>query len=160
MIKQGERDISTLEHMVKHCETIEKAFERFGRRYDDFVSDEVFRDAVSMNILQIGELTGHLSDEFKERTKDSIPWREIRSMRNWFAHDYVNMDNETIWKTAFEDVPILLDFCREQLQKLQTKDERPSVIEFLRKQSEEQKQSNNLPNHSKSKGKSRNDHEL
>ena len=39
----------------------------------------VVRQAVSMCILQIGELVGNLSDEFKAE-HNVIPWREIKAI--------------------------------------------------------------------------------
>ena len=44
-----------------------------------------------MCIVQIGENVGGLSDEFKEKY-DSIPWRDIKGMRNITTHKYDNMD--------------------------------------------------------------------
>lgn len=69
-----------------------------------------------MNLLQIGELTGRLSDDFKTNTQSQIPWKQIRSMRNMFAHDYNNMSTIKIWKSASIDVPELLSFCERQIQ--------------------------------------------
>ena len=69
-----------------------------------------------MNLLQIGELTGRLSDDFKDNTQSQIPWKQIRSMRNLLAHDYGNMSTNKIWEAASEDVPVLLSFCEKQLK--------------------------------------------
>lgn len=80
------------------------------------MSDVIFRNAVSMAEFQIGELSGHLSDDFKERTKNEITWKEIRGMRNIFAHNYLEMDIERIWEVAAEDISALKEFCRVQLE--------------------------------------------
>ena len=51
------------------------------------MQDSMFRDAVSMDEFQIGELSSHLIEEFKEQQKTKIPWKEIRGIRNIFAHN-------------------------------------------------------------------------
>lgn len=66
--------------------------------------------------FQIGELAGHLSEAFKEKTKNEIPWKEIRGMRNIFAHNYLEMDAERIWEVAAEDIPALKKFCEAQVK--------------------------------------------
>ena len=38
-------------------------------------------------------------------------WGPMKAMRNWVAHNYKNMQRETIWDTATEDIPALLKFC-------------------------------------------------
>lgn len=87
------------------------------------MSDVVIRNAISMAEFQIGELTGHLSDDFKEQTKEEIPWKKIRGMRNIFAHDYISMDAKQIWKVAVEDIPVLRKFCEAQLKAFEQTDD-------------------------------------
>lgn len=59
---------------------------------------------------QIGELVGRLSDDFKARHPE-IPWRQIRGMRNFVAHEYGSLDLEVVWYTANEGVAELSEFC-------------------------------------------------
>ena len=40
--------------------------------------------------------------------------REIKGMRNVFAHDYGAIDYDRVWDTVTEDIPILLEFCQNQ----------------------------------------------
>ena len=67
-------DIDILRHILKYCDNIEALIARFGSDIEVFKADLAFRDSVSMNILQIGELTGHLSDAYRSQTKDKMPW--------------------------------------------------------------------------------------
>jgi uncharacterized protein with HEPN domain len=67
-----------------------------------------------MKLMRIGELSGGLSSEFKEETKDKLPWGAIRGMRNFFAHNYISMDKSIIRDAATIDAPIMLTF-REQV---------------------------------------------
>lgn len=111
----SDRDISILEHIVSHCNKIQASIERFGNNFGSFVNDSDFIDSVSMNLLQIGELSGKLSAEYVSKTSDSMSWRSIKCMRNMFAHDYGSMDIERIWETAIEDIPQLKSFCENEL---------------------------------------------
>ena len=49
------------------------AVNRFGKSYDTFSNDPVYRNAVSLCILQIGELVGNLSEAFRAE-HPSIPY--------------------------------------------------------------------------------------
>ncbi len=89
--------------------------ERFGEDQDIFTSDRAYFNAVSMAILQIGELANGLSEGFREMTKEQMPWGMIRGMRNWLAHAYGEMDEGVLWETATRDIPALLRFCEEVL---------------------------------------------
>ena len=108
-------DWQRLLHIRTYCEDIAGFIERFGENYDTFVNDRAYLNAVSMCILQIGELANGLSDEFREETQKKIPWSLIRGMRNWMAHAYAEMDEHIIWETTINDIPRLLEFCNETL---------------------------------------------
>ena len=113
-----DRDKTILERILRHCERIGEDMELLGKTYSAFLSNNTFRDSVSMNILQIGELVGLLSDDFKANTQSQMPWNQIRAMRNMFAHDYGNMSAEKIWQTASTDIPALHSFCESQIHLL------------------------------------------
>jgi uncharacterized protein with HEPN domain len=86
---------------------------RFGDDYQAFSNDSAYFNAVSMCLLQIGELANGLSQDFRASTSNRIQWNLIRGMRNWIAHVYQGVDKETIWGTVTEDIPSLLQFCKE-----------------------------------------------
>ncbi|MDE7361488.1 MAG: DUF86 domain-containing protein [Oscillospiraceae bacterium] len=88
---------------------------RFGNSYEAFISDAAFRDSVSMNILQIGELSNKLSEEFRDSTKRRVPRKQIYDMRNRFAHGYGIMDSKIIWEVATVNIPDLIFFCESFL---------------------------------------------
>ena len=60
--------------------------------------------------MQIGELSNHLSENFKTTYSD-IPWNAIRGMRNIVAHEYGNIDFEIVWETVTVEIKDLYDFC-------------------------------------------------
>ncbi|MBQ9566416.1 MAG: DUF86 domain-containing protein [Synergistaceae bacterium] len=105
-----ERDLSILEHMLSYCTDIEEAVARFGDSYEVFTADKEYRNACAMCILQIGELSGHISGEFRTAHKD-IPWNDIRGMRNVMAHAYGSMSIKKTWETIEQDIPELKAFC-------------------------------------------------
>ena len=101
------KDISIVQHMKEYCEDIRRTVNRFGNSFEVFSQDLDYRNSVSMSIMQIGELTGNLSDDFKKQTGSEIPWRLIKGMRNYFAHGYAYMEKKDIFETATQDIPFL-----------------------------------------------------
>ncbi|MDR1925183.1 MAG: DUF86 domain-containing protein, partial [Planctomycetaceae bacterium] len=59
---------------------------------------------------QIGELVTHLTDDFKAKN-NSIPWQEIKAMRNVAAHHYAEFSLIVLWETITDDVPKLRNQC-------------------------------------------------
>lgn len=67
-----------LESIYHYCQQIERYVERFGDDYSTFCADFAYYEGVTMNIMQLGEKAGRLSEGFRERTKKQIPWQIIR----------------------------------------------------------------------------------
>lgn len=111
-MKAPERDLRILFHIVSYCDQIEMAVQQFGRDYEVFSSNPVYRNAVALCILQIGELAGNLSDEFKAQYT-GMPWRQIRLMRNIVAHRYGTVDHSITWDVVEHDIPALKQYCQE-----------------------------------------------
>ena len=105
-----DRDISILTHIVDYCDQIKATIERFGEDRTIFASDAIYRNAAALCILQIGELVGKLSEEFRSQHA-SIPWRQIKAMRNIVAHSYGTVDPETTWEIIQYDIPKLKKYC-------------------------------------------------
>ena len=110
------KNIDILEHIAAYCEDIEATIKRFGKDEQIFNSDRDYRNSICMSLLQIGELTGHLTDDFREQTKDTVYWPAIKGMRNLFAHNYNATDIKRVWNTALQDVPQLHEFCNKTIQ--------------------------------------------
>ena len=112
------RNLTVLLHMKEYCEQIEKTFEIFGKSIEDFNSNVVFRNAISMPIFQIGELVNHLTSDYIESTQNNVNWIEIKGMRNRFAHGYYDMDYSIIFDTAINDIPVIKEFIDKEIKKL------------------------------------------
>ena len=110
------RDAQLLEHILDYCEDVEKAVERFGCSFDSFRTDRDYRDVIAFRVLQIGELSGKLSPELRSGTENRIEWHKIRGMRNIVAHNYGLIRLDILWEVVMHDIPILRDFCEEQLE--------------------------------------------
>ena len=111
----SDRDIEIIRHIRRYCDEVILAKDRFGDEREAFMADPVYRNAVSMPIQQVGELAKHLSDAFIADHPE-IPWKQIKGMRTWFAHQYFNMDREVIWEAMQEGIPPLKAFCDRLLR--------------------------------------------
>lgn len=110
-------DLQRIKHIRDYCREIAKTIERYGNSFAVYASDADYQRSVSFCILQIGELSGGLTEQFRKETADRIQWGPIKAMRNLVAHNYGKIDQAIVWETATADIPALLRFCDEQLSK-------------------------------------------
>ena len=110
------RDRDIVEHILRYCNQVETAHQDFGRSKDKFADSTTYQNAISMCILQIGELTGRLTDDFKTANAE-IPWHKIRGMRNYVAHEYGSIDLDIVWYVSTRSIPELQVFCESYLAK-------------------------------------------
>jgi uncharacterized protein with HEPN domain len=106
----SERDLSTLKHIILYCDEINMAITTHALTLEKVKADVVYKNALSMSILQIGELVNVLSDDFKNE-HSTIPWRAIKRMRDKATHHYVQFDILTLWETVMEDIAPLREYC-------------------------------------------------
>lgn len=78
-----------------------------GMSFDDFWDDCKTRDAVAMRLIAVGEAARYV-DDATAAALPSIPFRDVRSMRNRIAHHYRRVDFKIVWETAHEDIPPLI----------------------------------------------------
>ncbi len=81
-----------------------------GMDRDSFHDDEVMQDAVIANIMAIGECATKIMERFPSFVVEhpEIPLRDIKNMRNRIAHQYFQLDIETVWLTVDQMIPELL----------------------------------------------------
>jgi len=106
-----DKDINIIKHILEHIENIFKSQKRFGGDISVFISDRDYFNSVCMSLLQIGELSHHLTSEFI-KTHADIPWRNIIGLRNVVVHGYGQLDIETVWTTVIGDIPDLYKKCK------------------------------------------------
>ena len=79
-------------------------------------------DAVCMQLIAIGESVKKLDKLLEEKLAEyepTIPWQSIKSVRNFIAHDYFDIDVEEIYHIIKYDLQPLLEAVR-RLQAMQT----------------------------------------
>ena len=62
----------------------------------------------------IGEAARRVSTEFRHAHPE-IPWAKIIAHRNVLVHEYDEIRQERLWKTATIDVPLLITPLKELL---------------------------------------------
>ena len=71
-------------------------------------ADETLRLSLTHLIQVVGEAAGRVSEDFRSAHPD-IPWSDIIGMRHRIVHDYLDVDERIVWKTATEDLPPLME---------------------------------------------------
>ena len=85
-----------------------------GMTYEEFVADRRTRDAVIRNLTTMGESVRWIPGPIREANPE-VPWTIMRGVRNVVVHEYFGVTLETLWKTASEDLPGLVEPLRRLL---------------------------------------------
>lgn len=81
--------------------------------YEDFIVNDLVKDAVVRNIEIIGEASNRIPDDLKSQS-EKIPWKKLRGIRNRIVHDYFGIDHDIIWQI----ISIELRVLKEDLNQL------------------------------------------
>jgi len=114
-MKDNKRDSVIVEKILKYCDEIEKTHNAFRNDKELFFSKEngfIYRNSITMPILQIGELVKNLSEDFTSKY-NNMPWKAIAGMRDIFAHHYGSIDYDMTWNTSTEDIRMLKDYLEK-----------------------------------------------
>jgi uncharacterized protein with HEPN domain len=98
-------DLVYARHMLDTARRARALMEGKGRA--DFDSDEALRLALTHLVQIVGEAARRLSTEFR-KNNPQFPWRAIVGMRHKVVHDYLNVDEEVLWKTISVELPTLI----------------------------------------------------
>lgn len=81
-----------------------------GMSKDDFLLDTRTQQAVIFNIIIIGEAVTKLLKDHQELINQfyEVPWTSMKGMRNRIAHGYFDINLNTVWESAKENIPELL----------------------------------------------------
>ena len=109
------RDLQRILKIRDYCPNIQDTVARFGESPEGFLLDSDYQYSIAFSILQIGELTAGLSEEYRNSTKAQIEWAHIKGVRNIIVHDYGKIQLDRIWDIVNKDIPVLKAFCNEQL---------------------------------------------
>jgi uncharacterized protein with HEPN domain len=99
------RDLASLLDISKAAQKMQN-YKR-GMDKATFLNDDKTQSATIFQLLIIGEAVKRLSSGLRSQYPE-IPWSLIARMRDNLIHRYDNIDLDEVWKTANEDIPILL----------------------------------------------------
>ena len=109
-----DRDAVILQKIIRYTDEIAYTMQEYDLTLETLKNSITPKNAISMCILQIGELVGLLSEEIKQQY-GAIPWSRIKAMRNIVAHNYEVFDMTLLWETANHDIPHLKSYCEKIL---------------------------------------------
>ena len=76
-----------------------------GMKKNEFIKNELLRNALLYKLVVIGEATNKISVKLKKVYSD-IPWRDIISFRNFIIHEYFGVNLDVIWNSIVDDLPV------------------------------------------------------
>lgn len=86
---------------------------------NDFLLNEtgmILLDSICMKLVAIGESLKNL-DKITHKTLlikyDGVDWKDIMGMRDIIVHHYFEIDADIVYKSLFQDVPILLRYSKK-----------------------------------------------
>ena len=102
-----------LQHMLDAAQEVRDFMG--AHSYDDFCENRLLVNGVVRSLEVIGEAAAQISPELKKNSSE-IPWRDIVSMRNRLIHAYFDINYKVVWRTAKEDVPMLIEQLKRILE--------------------------------------------
>jgi len=78
-----------------------------GVTFEGFFRNNEKRDAVALRISVLGE-SAHKIGKAAEAALPTIPFKNIRGMRNRIAHDYGAVDFAIVWDVVEQEIPSLI----------------------------------------------------
>ena len=104
-MKPPDRDAAHLLDMLSAARELE---EMIGDHdLASFLENRILVRAVERMSEIIGEAARRVSDPCKQAHPD-IRWRQIIGQRNILAHEYGRIEYELLYRTAVQDVPLLI----------------------------------------------------
>jgi len=111
-----------LQHILEAADRVLRYTQGMSRK--EFFADTMVQDAVIRNV----EIAGEAANNLLEAAPDigarypSIPFVQIRGMRNRVAHGYFAVSLPMIWDTVQEDIPELRQQIAKVLGELQAEE--------------------------------------
>ena len=84
--------------------------------FEQFWKDNEKRDAVALRLSVIGEAASRISAE-TQRALPSIPFKQIRGLRNRIVHDYGAIDFKIVWRVTRDEIAPLVRALEKHLGK-------------------------------------------
>ncbi|MDE6520436.1 MAG: DUF86 domain-containing protein [Ruminococcus sp.] len=111
----SQKETYAIKHIIEYCNQLDEIKQKANNSFDEFNNDKILQLSAGMCIIQIGELSTHLTDQTKTELS-SIPWKSIKDMRNIFAHRYGTVDSQETWDTIENKIPDLFTACSSAIK--------------------------------------------
>lgn len=85
-----------------------------GIQFQDFLTNDILKDAVIHNLEIIGEAVKHIAPEFRKQCP-SIEWKKIAGLRDILIHKYFGIDYDIVWDVVQNKIPSLQTAIRLML---------------------------------------------
>ena len=106
------RDYITLQKIIEETDI---AVQMLGKtELYDFMENELLKRAISMTVINIGELVKNLTPDFRA-AHGSISWKDIAGFRDIAAHKYKTLDMKLVYNSVKIDIPDLAHNIRKIL---------------------------------------------
>ena len=93
--------------LVYVAHMLEKAREAIdlskSKSRSDFDRDQPLRLAITFLLQLIGQTAQHVSPGFRLLHRE-VPWDALMAMRHKIVHDYLDVDEEMVWKTVTDEL--------------------------------------------------------
>ena len=101
-----------LKSMLEECELVFKFNEKIpqDRNLGKSIDGTMLFRAIAVSEQRIGEAAAQILSISEGRIAEvcpSIPWKEIRGLRNHFVHEYLSIDESIIINTSLDEIPAL-----------------------------------------------------
>lgn len=111
-MRPDERDAAYLLDMYRYAS---KALEIVSSTsFHEYEKNWVQQLALERALEIVGEAARKISEDFRDAHPD-IPWKSVIAHRHVMAHDYGEIRQERLWKTATADVPELIEVLKPLL---------------------------------------------
>ena len=104
-----------LNDIIESIEKIEKYTK--GMTYHEYAEDNKTIDGVERNFIKLGDIINRISKDF-QKTHNSIPWKEMVSIRNVLTHEYKEVKDEIVWNTTKDDLPKTKAMIKKIVEKI------------------------------------------
>lgn len=79
--------------------------------YDDFINNDLAKDAVARNFEVMGEAAKMVPEHIKNQYPH-VEWQRIIGLRNRIIHEYFGIDYQIVWQIIQHQLDVFLDEIR------------------------------------------------
>jgi uncharacterized protein with HEPN domain len=93
-----------LKHILDEIDFVTRETE--GKKFEEFIKNEMLKRACSRSLEIIGEAAKNLSLDFKRQYKE-IEWKKISGLRDKMIHGYFGVNWDIVWDVMRNQIPKL-----------------------------------------------------